>query len=62
MYGEKTGVLLHCKIVDISHPRDVKRHEQTKRVTELSFEVTQRVCGTTKGSVRECPVTIIDLR
>lgn len=59
VYGHKTGTLLRCKIVDVSHPRDLGRHERTGRVVEISYEVTKHLCMTTKGSVKECPVTII---
>jgi hypothetical protein len=60
IYGERTGTLLRCKIVDVSHPADVMRHERTKRVAELSYEVAGVVCGNTRGRADECPVTIIE--
>ena len=61
VYGKHTDTLLHCQVVDISHPRDVKRHLRTQRLVELSWEVTRALCGTTKGSSAECPVLIIKL-
>ncbi len=61
VYGEHTQVLLHCTVVDVSHPRDVKRHLRTRRLIELSYEVTEKLCKTTKGSSAECPVLIIKL-
>ena len=61
VFGHRTGVLLHCKIVDVSHPRDLARHTRTRRVVEISHENAKQLCGSTKGSVRECPVSIIEL-
>lgn len=61
VYGERTGVLLHCQIVDVSHPRDLKRHERTGRVVEISYEVTMALCGSTRERVIDCPVTVVKL-
>lgn len=61
VYGERTGALLRCKIVDVSHPADLARHERTGRVAELSFAVAGVICGSTHGRVDECPVTIIEV-
>lgn len=57
VYGN--GVLLHCRVTDVSHPRDVKRHIRTRRLVEISWENTVALCGTTRGSSAECPVLII---
>lgn len=59
VYGQWTGTLLHCKIVDVSGPADVRRHEQQRRVTELSFEVAATICGSTRERVIDCPVIVI---
>lgn len=59
IYGKRTDVLLHCQVTDVSHPRDRPRHLRTRRLVELSYEVTVALCGTTRGSSAECPVTII---
>lgn len=60
VYGGNTGNLLRCKIVDISHPKDLARHIKLKRVVEIAHENARDLCGTTKGNVKECPVTIIE--
>jgi hypothetical protein len=61
VYGKRTGALLRCVVVDVSHPRDVERHRRTGRLIELGYAVTKRLCGTIKGSSAECPVTIYKL-
>jgi hypothetical protein len=61
VFGERTGALLHCQVVDVSHPRDLARHIRTRRVVEISHENAAQLCGTTKGSVKECPVLVIAL-
>ena len=58
VFGKRTGALLHCQVVDVSASRDRARHLRTKRLIELSYEVTVALCGTTKGSSAECPVLI----
>lgn len=62
VYGEKTQALLHCTVTDVSHPRDRVRHIRTKRVVELSYEVTRDLCGTTRGRPDECPVVVVRIR
>lgn len=59
VYGEKTGALLRCKIVDVSHPRDLARHERMRRVVEISHENARALCGSTKERVIDCPVIVI---
>jgi hypothetical protein len=61
VYGEKTGALLDCIVMDVSHPRDRERHIRTRRVVELSFEVTEALCGSTKERVVDCPVIVVKL-
>lgn len=61
VYGVATGVLLPCTVVDVSHPRDKARHIRTGRVVEISHENAVALCGTTKGSVKECPVRVYKL-
>jgi hypothetical protein len=61
VYGERTGVLLRCVVVDVSHPRDVVRHIRTKRVIEISHENARELCGSVRGNVKECPVWTIKL-
>lgn len=61
VYGERTGQLLDCTVMDVSHPRDRERHIRTRRVVELSFEVTEALCGSTKERVVDCPVIVVKL-
>jgi hypothetical protein len=61
VYGEKTGQLLDCTVTDVSAPKDQARHIRTKRVVELSFEVTKQLCGSTKQRVIDCPVVVVKL-
>lgn len=61
VYGKATGVLLHCRVTDVSHPRDKARHLRTGRLVEIGFNNTRALCGTTRGSVRECPIMVIKL-
>lgn len=61
VYGERTGVLLRCTVVDVSHPRDKARHIRTRRVVELDYAVTTALCGSTKGRPIDCPVIVVRL-
>ena len=61
VYGERTQTLLQCTVMDVSAPKDRGRHIRTKRVIELSFEVTEALCGSTKERVIDCPVVVIKL-
>jgi hypothetical protein len=61
VYGERTQTLRQCTVVDVSHPRDRERHIRTRRVVELSYEVTEALCGSTKERVIDCPVTMVKL-
>ena len=61
IYGQRTDTLLHCQVVDISHPKHRRGHIERRRLIELSYEVARALCGTTKGSSAECPVLIIAL-
>jgi hypothetical protein len=58
VHGDRTGITLKCLVVDVSHPRDLKRHHRTGRIVELSWEVSRALCGTTKGSTTACPVKV----
>jgi hypothetical protein len=58
VHGERTGATLKCLVTDVSHPRDLKRHLRTRRIVELSWEVTRAICGTTRGSPTQCPVRV----
>lgn len=61
VWGRRTGVLRHCKIVDVLHPRDRARHIRTRRWVEISYEVTVALCGSTKGRPTDCPVIVFKL-
>jgi hypothetical protein len=62
VYGVATDTLRRCQIVDVSQPWDLDRHERLGRVVELSFEVTQSLCGSTTEPVIKCPVVVFDER
>jgi hypothetical protein len=59
VYGVRTGALRFCKIVDVSHPRDVERHIRTMRIAEIAFEDTRALCGSTRERVVDCPIIVI---
>lgn len=59
VYGQNTGALRYCQVVDTSAPRDRARHLRTRRYVELSHEGALIFCGTTRGPVRECPVVVL---
>ena len=54
-------VLRHCRVTDVSHPRDRERHIRTKRIVELSYEMAIELCGQEYLHSRpeQCPVTVI---
>lgn len=59
VYGEKTQTLLHCRVTDVSAPADVARHIKLRRRVELSYEVTNALCGSTRERVIDCPVLVV---
>lgn len=61
VYGQHTGALLYCRVTDASHPKDRARHLRTHRVVELSFEVTEALCGSTRERAVDCPVVVIQM-
>jgi hypothetical protein len=61
VYGVNTGKLRRCQIVDVSQPWDLDRHERLGRVVELSYEVTQSLCGSTTEPVMKCPVIVLNI-
>jgi len=61
VYGRRTGVLLRCRVTDVSHPKDQERHIRTGRIAELSYEVTERLCGSTRERVIDCPIITVEL-
>lgn len=61
VYGQRTDRLLHCRVTDVSHPKHRQGHINRRIWVELSYENTQALCGTTRGSVKECPVLVVKL-
>ena len=61
IYGIRTDVLLHCRVTDVSHPRDRARHRRTKRLIELDYAVTHALCGSVNEPSASCPVVIVRL-
>ena len=61
VYGQRTDTLLHCQVVDVSQARHRRGHIARRRLIELSYEVTEKLCGTVRGSSAECPVLVIKL-
>lgn len=61
VWGKQTSVLRLCTVVDVSHPRDVKRHRRTGRIIELSHTAARELCGSTSDPPSRCPVLVIKL-
>jgi hypothetical protein len=59
VYGKRTGVLLYCRVTDVSHTKDQARHLRTHRIVELSYEVAEVLCGSTRERAVDCPVMVI---
>jgi hypothetical protein len=56
--GVRTGVLLSCRVTDMSRPQDRQRHMRTGLI-ELDYESAKAVCGVWFASrSRECPVAV----
>lgn len=58
VHGLKTDKWLYCLIVDVSAPKDRKRHIQTKRIIEVSHENALAICGSTRNGPKQCPVEV----
>lgn len=61
VYGVKTEALLLCTVVDVSQPRHRQGHIDRRIIVEIGHENTRQLCGTIRGSVKECPVVTIKL-
>ncbi len=61
VYGERTGALLHCRVTDVSHPRDKARHLRMGRIAELGWQNTKALCGRTDERVIDCPIVVVRL-
>jgi hypothetical protein len=63
VYGRNTDTLLHCRVTDVSHPRDKARHLRTRRVVELGYTEAERLCGlrAMRDRPEKCPVIVVNL-
>ena len=61
VYGVRTGELLTCIVVDVSHPRDKARHIRTGREIEVSWEDALRICGSRRERPTDCPVIVVQI-
>jgi hypothetical protein len=61
VYGMNTDRLLHCRVTDVSHPRDGARHVRTGREVELGYTEAERLCGLAamKDRPERCPVVVV---
>ena len=61
--GLSTGNVEHCRVTDVSAPKDKARHIRTKRWAELSYPVALRMCGTKHINHRpeQCPILVVKL-
>jgi hypothetical protein len=60
VYGENTGKLRHCQVVDVSAPKDRARHLRLRRLVEIAGELEQALCGHRNEPVVKCPVVVYD--
>jgi hypothetical protein len=60
VYGVNTKQLRKCKIVDVSQPWDLARHERMGRVVEIAGELERTFCGHHGEPVVKCPVVVYD--
>ncbi len=56
--GQNTDIILHCRVTDVSAPKDKKRHIRAQLIAELNYGATINICGSTKLANKECPVSI----
>lgn len=63
VWGQRTKVLRHCRVSDVSHPRDVARHRRTGRIIELGYTEAQSLCGyaAMDDPPTACPVTVVHI-
>jgi len=61
VWGVRGGVLRHCRITDVSAPKDRRRHIRTGRIAELGYPEARDICGIEyiNGSSAECPILVI---
>lgn len=43
--GVRSGVCRDMQVVDVSHPKDIQRHQSSGLVAELSYQQSARICG-----------------
>lgn len=61
VWGRNTNALERCRVTDVSQTRDRDRHIRTKRVIEVGFNESIRICGEQFINDRpeKCPVVVI---
>jgi hypothetical protein len=57
--GQNTNTILHCRVTDVSAPKDKKRHIHAQLIAELNYGATINICGSTKLANKECPISIL---
>jgi hypothetical protein len=64
VWGVRSKVLRHCRITDVSAPKDRQRHIRTQRIAELSFDAALAICGVEyiDSQSKECPILVIRLQ
>jgi len=64
VWSHNRHILRYCRVADVSHPRDVARHQRTKRVIELGYTEAQSLCGDAamQAPPTACPVTVVHLQ
>lgn len=61
VYGVRTKVLRYCLVADVSAPQHRAGHLRRGIETELNYEVTKELCGSTREPSRSCPVIVYRL-
>ena len=61
VWSHNKKILRHCRVADVSHPRDRERHIRTKRIVELSYEMAIELCGHEHlaDPPTKCPVVVV---
>lgn len=61
--GLNTGAVEHCRITDVSAPKDKARHIRTKRWAELGYQEAIRFCGARHINHRpeQCPILVVKI-
>lgn len=61
VWSHNHSILRHCRVTDVSHPKDAPRHKRTKRIVEIAYENVAELCGEQFINSRPemCPVTVL---